>query len=84
MTEDERRMFTELDGTVHLQGALIQSLLYVLADRGLLNRLEETDLFNMAEMRLRGAPQNEARAFARNLLRQWQANGLLDSTGPCR
>lgn len=77
MNEDERRMFTELNGTVHLQGALIESLIQVLADRGLLNRLEETDLLNMAEMRLRGAPQDEARAFARTLLRQWRTNGMI-------
>jgi hypothetical protein len=74
-------MFTELSGTVHLQGALMQGLIQVLADRGLLDRLSETDLLNVAEMRLRGGPQDEARAFARNLLHQWRANSMIYPTG---
>lgn len=71
--------YTSLDliGTLELQGALLRGLLELLMSRGLINDLEETDLFNMARMLLSTTPRNEARDYALQKLNDWRDSGLL-------
>lgn len=82
MTEQDRAVFIELIGSVQLQAAMFQGLLELLTVRGIISGIDETDLFNIAEMRLGRGAHNEARAFAQRTLNEWRREGLIRGGQP--
>jgi hypothetical protein len=82
MTEQDRAVFIELMGSVQLQAAMFQSLLELLTARGVIAGIDETDLFNIAEMRLNRGPEHETRAFAQRTLNEWRQEGLVRGGRP--
>lgn len=74
---EDHYTFLDLIGTLELQGAVLRGLLELLMSRGLINGIEETDLFNMTRMLLSTGPRNEARDYAIDKLNEWRDSGPL-------
>jgi len=77
MGDSDRDVMYQLIGLTQLQAAMFQGLLQVLRERGLLSHIEETDIFNIAEMRLRAGPDTPARDYANTVLGEWRGQGLI-------
>jgi hypothetical protein len=82
MEKQEQDVLIELIGSMQIQAAMFHGLIELLIARGFITEIEETELFNMAEMRLGRTPDSEAVRFARKILSEWRHEGLIQGRWP--